>query len=244
MKIVEFNSSNMGHEYDQGKESIVYDYKEDGEDVLIKLYRDNIVLEEEANNVPFRHNKEQKLRILSSTKDNALVTVRNLVYKNGKLIGFTMDKIEGTHISYHAPKQKRIAFLNQIRENMLRLNEKGIYIGDFDDRNFVIDSTGKVIHIDIDNYKIGGYDIDVKDEEIKRFDRSKARKELLDRYYYNYYALALMGKYALGYCNIHTMKLPLSMRTFHNYEVLDEMRCLNENYSGKLFTLTRKDEDN
>jgi hypothetical protein len=244
MKIIQFDSSKMGTEYANGKESNIFNYRDGNNDVLVKLFKDDVVTEEEANNKSYREKKTAKLNMLSICKDDALVTVRGLVFKNNKLIGYTMDKVEGTKVDWTSKRIEKIILLKQIRENMLRLNANGIYIGEFDDKNFVVDSTGRVTHLDIDNYSVGGIDFETKDQYMERFDKTEAPKGLIDRYCFNIFTLALLGNYAVGYTNLHVMKLPISMRNRHNNDILDEMKCLDENYSGKLFKLTRKDGDN
>lgn len=243
MKIIQFNSSKMGTEFSSGKEANIFNYNDDGKDVLVKLFNEDIVSEEESKNKPYRSNKKTKLQMLSGCRDSALVTVKGLVYKNGHFVGYTMDEVEGTKVDWTADKARKLMFLKQLRQNMLRLNERGIYIGKFDDKDFLVDSTGKVIHLDIDNYSIGGIGFETKDQYMERFSKTGAKKELIDRYCFNIFTMALLGDYAIGLCDIRNMKLPISMYSKHNREVLEETRYIDENYSGKLFKLTRKDGD-
>ena len=54
MKIIQFDSSKMGTEYANGKESNIFNYRDGNNDVLVKLFKDEVVTEEEANNKSYR----------------------------------------------------------------------------------------------------------------------------------------------------------------------------------------------
>ena len=151
-----------------------------------------------------------------------------------------MDKVEGTKIRFDDSRRKKLIYLRQIKKTMLELNENGIYIGDFSPDNFIIDSTGKVINIDLDNYSIMGLDFDIKTDTIRSYQKSKANKDLIDRYCFNMFVLSLLGRYALGYFSIKRINLPLIMYNKHNLEVFREMQELDENYTGKIFTLGKQ----
>ena len=80
--------------FDEAVESIVYWYTDDdGEKVLLKRFRerrrDGVTLEEVSKN------KEKKLEILTSLNIKEFVPVKDALFKDGMLVGYTMHRING-----------------------------------------------------------------------------------------------------------------------------------------------------
>ena len=123
---------------------------------------------------------------------------------------------------------------------MLSLNDKGIFIGDFNSRNFLVDDQGKVFNIDIDNYKVNDLDFDTLTTYMREYNQFGGDKKLIDRYCFNMFAISILGRYALGYFNIDDVRLPFYMRNKYNNEVRQDMYMLGKNYKGKILEFKKK----
>lgn len=219
-----------------GQESEVFNYVDkDGRELVFKRFK--------AYNT---RAKEEKLEVLSGIEEPSfLVPVEDMIYKDGKFIGYTRKKYKGTHVDYTLRRDDIVKYLEEVKNIMLRLNEQGIYIGDIASDNFIRTKDGKVISIDIDNYRVNTpdkeLDFDIKTMYMIHFEDKHCDPKLLDHYCYNVYVLSLLGHYCLGAMNPKNITLPRCLRgrgkLEHNEEALEETKVLHENYSGKLILL-------
>ena len=233
----------------EGYESVLFKYTDDdGRKLIYKAFRPELYSTEQCKN------KERKIEILSDLNDPSLVKVRQGLFDtNGRFVGYTMDEVTGKQMAYDSKRKEKIEYLTAIRDTMIRLNNQGVFIGDFKDSNFILNEDGTVTNLDIDNYRIVGdnetLDFDTTTIYMHEYDRYGDYKELIDRYCYNIYVLALIGKYAQGYFQVSDVKrLPLVLNTPHNKATLDEMYymgCKNHPYAGLIleFKHNKKKEE-
>ena len=192
-------------------------------------------------------NKEKKLLLLSDLKDESLVNLHDLICNSdGELVGYTMEKVKGESIDpLYLSRKDKINYLSQIRDIMLRLNEKNIFIGDFNSKNFIINENNKVICTNIDNFKVYGNDFDIKTKYMRFYLEDNGKEELIDRYCFNMLAISALAKYVLGYFDVRDVNLPLKLWiNKHNREAMEEMYIVNENYTGKILEFEKKKKNN
>lgn len=228
----------------EGQESIIYNYvDDDGEDVLLKRFRDvrrdGVTLEEVSKN------KEKKLEILTSLNIKEFVPVKDALYKDGMLVGYTMPRINGVQFDPDTKKKNKIEYLNKVRNIMSRLNNQGIYMGDITRSNFIFTPDGNAVCLDIDNYRIIKenvmLDFDIENGEMDRFRRRCNNYLLVDNYNFNILVVCVMGNIAEGHLNLFAKNdFPLIMYTPHNRSVYEELQFIDNDYSGELFELELK----
>ena len=192
-------------------------------------------------------NKEKKLLLLSDIKDENLINLHDLMYNtDGELIGYTMEKVKGENSDpLYFSRRDKINYLSQIRDMMLRLNEKNIFIGDFNPKNFVVDENKKVICTNTDNFKVYGNDFDIKTIYMRDYKEDKGKEELIDRYCFNMLAISVLGKYVLGYFDVRNVNLPMRLWVKkHNRDAMEEMCRVDENYTGKVLEFEKKKKNN
>lgn len=236
-----------------GYESTVHVYlDDDGEIVLFKRFKENLP---DENYEEKCRNKEKKLEILSSLKLPMLVPIKQALYKNGIMIGYTMPEIIGKNIGYHSSRKQKIEYLKQIKRIMYTLNDQGIYIGDFGINNFIIDRNGTIKCIDIDNYRIKLDKEDLKHDatssELINFYNKCGIKSLEDRFCFNEAVLWLIGKYVEEGFTMHSLvrrpnefgpliKLPLGLNSDYNMTVAEEMLFLGKDYRGNVLEFKKR----
>lgn len=95
-----------------------------------------------------------------------LVLPQKLVVNNGKLIGYTMDYIEGTNLKelYDDIKYDRLEMIKHLKEIGIileKINQSNkykktnFYLNDIHEANFIVDKEGHIRVVDIDSCKIG-----------------------------------------------------------------------------------------
>lgn len=251
-KELKIENINLSKPFATGYESNIVLYtSEQGKEDLLKFYKDKTTKNKSFSYLysdettpsleEVRKNKEEKIIKLSNIDDECLVKIKDAIYDKGMLVGYTMDKIKGKSFNVdRATRKDKIEYLLKIRENMERLNSKGVYIGDFNTRNFIIKEDGNIMHLDIDNYRIGNNDFDTKTKYVYEYDRYGGDKKLIDNYCYDIFAISILGGYALGYFSVSDVRLPLFLRSKHNKEVLEDMYSLGINYQGKILEFKKK----
>lgn len=224
-------------------ESIIYRYlDDDGEEVILKEFK-NVVFKKSMEDT--LRNKEQKLEILSSLDTPDLVQVKDLVFENGKLVGYTMKEVIGQTLDVESKNSAKIKYLEKIKEAMLRLNSQGINIGDFSTSNFIVDGQGNLTCIDIDNYRIntndGTLDFDTTLRYADFFEHHCKVNSFLDRYCFNMFALCLI---APGYFSPSGLQsFPQELISEHNNHVVSEMSTLGINYQGNILEFKGEQND-
>lgn len=165
------------------------------ENILIKIYHNLEVPENFAKKVEAFHNLKDIDDIIA--RPLQLLTLNNIP------IGYTMIEygvsLENLNVSF----EERINILEQCKDIINTLHQKGIIIGDVKLQNFLY-KDGKVKICDICNSKIEDYDINVKNT-IAKFHENKRRivDENTDIQAFNYMTYVFL-KY--GMMNIKNKK--------------------------------------
>jgi hypothetical protein len=249
MRKKKLDKKRMGELIGRGVESKVYRYiDDDGTEVILKRFRDDL---EDLDGYKARENKEEKLKILSEVDIDGITRVKDILYQNGKFVGYTMEEALGDDIYLYHSRRARIRYLRKIRTTMEKLNSLGIYVGDYHRGNFLYTLSGNVINIDVDNYRVRKKDklleFDVMTPSVFEYLDSGCPEELIDRYCYNIFFLRLMSYSSQGKFKLDKVKRPpVGMDTEHNRKVLEEIQNINTlgpNYKGLVFQYTPKKED-
>lgn len=215
MPIIKFNSEDVIKKIGHGIESEVYLYRDKNKLVAFKKFRKEF---DGLGNFYDPSNKELKLLLLNESK--ALVNDIKLlkrVYDKDQFIGFTSEYEPHKTLENFdfASKKKRIKLLEQIQQRYQELNKEGIYIGDFNEKNFAVFGD-KVRLFDIDNFRIGDIDFDVKNIMMKNyFDQCPSNIQNIDYYCFNYFVLAYISKIATPYIvwQLYYNDLPKEFKT-------------------------------
>lgn len=121
------------------------------------------------NESPLFGNKLLTINILENSKIDIdeLVMPEKLVINNGKLIGYTMEYIDGVNLKelFDDIKYDRLEMIKHLKEigNILdkirKLNNYNqninFYLNDIHEANFILDKSGHIKVVDIDSCKIG-----------------------------------------------------------------------------------------
>lgn len=244
MEKKEYNEKNELSEFDHGYESTVHKYiSDDGEEVVFKKFKNCYDQELDKS---IKRNKEEKLEILSSLNIPFLVAVKELLFSNGTLLGYTMPLVTGKKITCFSKKEEKIELLKELRKIMFDLNNQGIYVGDFGEHNFIL-TDSKLTCLDIDNYRLltegKELDFDTKmHKSIERFQRGCKNQELIDRYCLNMQTICLMGRYDIAkYSLCWLNKMPSYLKNNdYNWNIIEEMIRLGDNYQGNLLEFKRR----
>jgi tRNA A-37 threonylcarbamoyl transferase component Bud32 len=249
MRKIILNEKNVGKEINHGTESKVFLYTtKDGRRLALKRYRD--YLSDYTIDTKQRKKKEEKLEFLSSIDDPDIVKIHDLVFKNGKLIGYTMDLLDGTEIKFSNTLKDRLKHLRSVRETVLRLNKQGIYVGDFRPSNFIWTPDGRTISIDIDNFKVSSeLDFDLIPVCVNKYENSECDSRYIDSFCFNIYAVSMIDKYFPSEDELRDIKLPKCLKEEsikkYNEEAIRETISLNPStYTGKILKFpNNKKED-
>lgn len=232
-------------EFAQGYESTVHKYiSDDGEIVVFKKFRKK---ENDEVTKQIARNKEQKLEILSSLNNPNFVQIKDMLFKDGTLVGYTMPMVEGKQLDLFSKTSDKLQELKQIRKIMFKLNDQGIFIGDYAEHNFILLENGNIVCLDLDNYRIYGLgvklDFDTLDlRTISKFNEKCGKDPLIDRYCYNMQVICLLGRYDIAKTNFwYIDKLPKGIKdSSYNWNVFNEMLILGKDYHGNLLELKRR----
>ena len=174
MKYIEIDKSKIKKLYSDGVESNIYLYDLDGQTVLLKLLKDKSSLK----------NKEKKVNIIIDSdilKDEVNILASASI--NGQFVGYFMPlDLEYTRtVSDFDKKRVKISALKQLRDKMERFNKNGIYIGDFNEKNILIDKENNIKLCDLDNFKINDLDFDTPSTFVHYFRRNCKNEEKVKR---------------------------------------------------------------
>lgn len=121
------------------------------------------------NESPLFGNKLLTINILENSKVdiNELVMPEKLVINNGKLIGYTMEYIDGVNLKelFDNIKYDRLEMIKHLKEigiildKIRKLNNYNqsinFYLNDIHEANFILDQSGHIKVVDVDSCKIG-----------------------------------------------------------------------------------------
>jgi len=185
MRISNYDKKNIIKKIDYGSEAIIYLYKDNGEEVALKIYYDN---NKEANN-----NKELKIQILQNESVlNNDMKILSRVYSNGKFIGFTSKYEPYMPLSFLDSREQKIYLLKLIKNRYEELNTHRLYIGDFNIDNFSLEN-GRIKLFDIDNFRIDDLDFNIVDTAMMEYRERCKFIYNIDYYCFNWFALSLLS---------------------------------------------------
>ena len=243
-KIIDiFNSS--------GKESIIYIYENC--DTLLKEFRDeeyekklynfylktndyddyimkkgHVISKESLNN---KMKKIELIQNINCLKNE--IKVLNLAFENDMFKGYTMKREHLKSINIYSKKKIKLLWLKNIKEKIIELNKNNIYIGDYNESNFLTDENYNIKICDLDNLRINDLDFDTKHNFISKFEINCNKKEYIDSYCFNLFTIAFL----LRICNdpfyILNSKLPGVLKNKENYEIFESMKYLDNTYQYK-----------
>ena len=133
-------------------------------------------------------NKLKKIEILYQKDPQGLIKPLRTLTLDKKLIGYEMTKEIGAF--QYAPKafktNENIAILTQSGKILRGLAQLDMTYGDVNPRNILVNErTGEVTFCDIDNMRIGNYEIDVMDPELYEYGETRAYDQTADAYMHN-----------------------------------------------------------
>lgn len=218
---------NPNYEIYYGYESNIYKFDSDS---LMKIFKtdDEQILE----------NKRQKI-ILLSDLDIDLIPSK-LIYIDGKFKGYVYQeakKYSPINCSVQNKKEK-YQILTKVKNKLQKLHELGIIYGDLHQDNILYNGNDIII-CDLDNSYLNGFSFDTKNNHISYYiDRVKSIDTRMDNFALNlltiYYLQNISYAYIYDYL-ITEGRLNGTLNSKKNKEILNEMVCLNPQYSGELF---------
>lgn len=243
----QFDKKNIVGIYPEGSESNVYVYKEDNNEVALKVFKHEFVTPSKTEKIPEEvfKNKERKLILLNQSpyldEDSKPI---DLYYIGNEFIGYSMvnDKNEKLENYYSSSDKVKTLLLNRIREKINYCNEHGIYIGDFNTDNFRVREDGSIKLIDIDNFSIGGLDFDRPTNLVRNYKEKCTNLKNIDVYSFNYFSLGFISSrepYALErYLKEHG--LPRKYNTEENQKLLEDLENINDDFEPRYFIDSKK----
>ena len=245
---MELDRNKLKIDYSLGYESVIFLY----DNLLLKYFRDEFI-EDHINKIFDKthdldwfdmvrgktisenelKNKENKLDIIKNLeclKDE--IKIYDKVYENGIFKGYTMEKCKYKRISSNDRLKHKVKYLQLIKEKLINLNENGVFIGDFNAKNFFISPNNSIKMCDLDNLRIFDYDFDTKNNSVKRFEFRCNKKEYIDSYCFNIFTMRYLT-IPLSDFELMTNKLPYILNTKANKEIIDSMINLDDTYEKK-----------
>ena len=250
MKRIELNELDKTYYCYLGYESIIYPYK----GRLLKYFRDK-ELEDHIENIFKRthnldwyssvrgktidentlKNKEKKVNIiphLKCLKDD--IKIYDSVYKDGIFKGYTMENSYYKRLTSDEKLKNKIEILKMIKNKMLFLNACGVYIGDFNMKNFLLNYAKNDVKLcDLDNFRIFNLDFDNRNNATKEFERRCNKKEFVDSYCFNVFTICYLGNISQSEFNIRDCYFPRILKTKENEKIIESMYHLDNSYQKK-----------
>lgn len=238
MEKIKYNKDNLLTVIGEGIESIVYLYRDNkGNKVALKKFKDEYKLDNRIIKIKEKTllNKEKKLELLSKKecmKDE--IELRDLVYENDRFIGFTSTYEDNKPLYYYLDKnrKKKLKILNELKEKVIKLNENGIFIGDFNHDNFSIVNK-KIKLFDIDNYKVDEYNFDIATALINYYYKKCQREEYIDNYCFNIYSISFLEDIPMS--NVLNYLQNYKLDSKKNEELKIKILSPDNSYNGELF---------
>ena len=225
MEISNFNKENIIERIDEGKEGIVYLYRDNGINVALKKFFNN---PDEYNS---NDNKELKIKILKNEevlKND--IKLLNRVYSMGKFIGFTSVYEPYAPLSHLDNRQNKIVVLREIRDRYLELNSHNIYIGDFNVKNFCFNQ-GKIKLYDIDNFRIDDLDFNVVTPAMTRYMKRCNNIKNIDYFCFNWFAFSLISEVEVDMLlNGNYNAVPRKLKTNEIIDFFEELKQIDDSY--------------
>lgn len=195
-------------------------------DKIIKIFRDRV-----TNSKNFE-NKIHKIELLNEKYDG-IIKPTDLVYQDDKVVGYAMPYLDGykSICTLSFKKNEKIKILTELLKKLEMMHKKGIIYGDIHSANILVNKDLDVELCDIDNVKIGKYDIDnLHVNAIRYMSIIKEADETLDTYMYNLYCVSLLFNIVEPYTLEYIRNFPRKLKKYNKeYEdIIDKMICLNK----------------
>ena len=221
MKNFKIEPKNILRTFRIEEESNMYIYNLNGKEVLLKLFT--------TDNEEKLENKRKKIEIMSENKaiNDEMGNIGNAIF-DGKIVGYFMpiDMEYVRTISEYDRRKDKIVALKKLREKVEKLNENGVFIGDFDKNDILIN---------LDKCKIDGMDFDKTSKNIDRFNRKCKNQENIDSYTLNLFTIELLERiyppYVVNY--LINNELPKYLDTKVNRSIVREMNSLDDSYQKR-----------
>lgn len=216
--------------FDYGTEAFII--KEN--DIVIKLFKLNLFKEDALDN------KLKKIELLASMPD-----LDNKIYPlhtyslNGKFVGYAMPYIQDSNLTNkHLYEQEKIVVLREINKKLKHFHEHGIIYGDIKKSNIKLGS--EITFMDLDNMKIGDYDIDIHSNFSYNFINSYGKVDSrLDAYMLNLLTIDMFSYHIFSYYTvineIESLVLPNIINNQRNRILALKLAKPNHLYDGELF---------
>ena len=250
MKKIEIKDLDKTYYCFLGYESILYPYK----GKLLKYFRDKEI-EDHIESVFNRthnldwycemrgktidektlKNKEIKVSMLPYMKClEKEIEIYDMCYINGVFKGYTMEHSHYKNLKSCNKIRDKIEILKMIKRKVEYINSCGIFIGDFNERNFLTNYAKSDIELcDLDNFRIFKYDFDTKNNSTRLFERKCNKKEYIDSYSFNVFTICFLSNINQGDFNIRDYDLPRILNTKENRDIRESMIYLDNSYQKK-----------
>ena len=231
MKNFKIEPRNMLKEFRTEEDSKMFIYNLNGEEVLLKLFKTTDEKELES--------KRKKIEIMSENKaiNDEIGNIGNAIF-DGKIVGYFMpfDMEYVRPISEFDRRKDKIVVLKRLKEKVEKLNENGVFIGDFDKNDILINySKDNILLFNLDKCKIDDMDFDKKSKNIDRFNSKCKNQENIDSYTLNLFTIELLERiyppYVVNY--LISNELPKYLDTEKNRSIVREMTSLNDSYQKR-----------
>ena len=231
MKNFKIEPRNMLREFRTEEDSKIFIYNLNGEEVLLKLFKTTDEKELES--------KRKKIEIMSENKaiNDEMGNIGNAIF-DGKIVGYFMpiDVEYVRPISEFDRRKDKIVVLKRLKEKVEKLNENGVFIGDFDKNDILINySKDNILLFNLDKCKIDDMDFDKKSKNIDRFNRKCKNQENIDSYTLNLFTIELLERiyppYVVNY--LISNELPKYLDTEKNRSIVRKMTSLNDSYQKR-----------
>lgn len=232
------NKDNLRRKFADGTESSIYFYIHNNKTVFLKLFKMELKIEDTSTIVTKEtlENKRKKLELIPTLEElKGEIKILDLVYDNDdNFIGHTME-IDSLKTARDINRtSKRIEILKLVRDKMEIFNKNGIYISDFNQSNVLITDTG-IKFCDLDNFKIGEFDSDLKTLFQYTYLGKCSNIENIDNYCFNFFTVAYIGRIFEPYVwyNLKHNGLPRKLDTKENRKIINELLNIDDSYEKK-----------
>ena len=231
MKNFKIEPRNMLREFRTEEDSKIFIYNLNGEEGLLKLFKTTDEKELES--------KRKKIEIMSENKaiNDEMGNIGNAIF-DGKIVGYFMpiDVEYVRPISEFDRRKDKIVVLKRLKEKVEKLNENGVFIGDFDKNDILINySKDNILLFNLDKCKIDDMDFDKKSKNIDRFNSKCKNQENIDSYTLNLFTIELLERiyppYVVNY--LISNELPKYLDTEKNRSIVRKMTSLNDSYQKR-----------
>lgn len=214
----------------------IEEIKKEQSDIKKELGFKNTTIDKVKINDNYLINKDKKIKVINELKClKNEVKLYDYIIKDNSFIGYTLDNKKYYHINSFDKKKNKIKQLKLIRDKINLLNSVGIFIGNYNENNFLIDSDNNILISEIDNLKIGTYDIDKKSDVCKKFEENCSKHKYIDSFCFNVFTLSYLTNINSNYLinHIRDFYLPYILNTKENRNILESIKNLDDSYQPK-----------